>query len=242
MKEIIVTIYTNDNNSWLLNGFQYLFKKYWSLQKARIVGYTLPDNKTLSNNFPFHSIDKRNYAIDEWSTGIILSLDKFIADGEEFFIMMLEDYWLIESVKQEDIKVLTKYINEQPHNILRIDLTTDRRQHRRFIIDTDTAGHCKLIRTSANSPYQMSFQAAIWNIKLFKEILRPHENPWQSEIEGSKRLARAGDKYIVLGATNHPVKYRPVYRSKKNTVDISKLTKKDQNIIRKKGWTNGLSL
>lgn len=238
MKKPVVTVYTNDKNLWLLNGFQYLFKKYWSPgTEVRYVGYAPPGNGTLSGEYTFVSIARRNYPASEWSTGVLHSLETFANDGEDFMIMMLEDYWLLEEVNLSDIYTLTDYLyNNLDKNILRIDLTADRCQYRRHIVNREQVRRCSVIQTAPNSPYQMSFQAAIWNIQLMREIMRPFENPWQSEIEGSKRLAAAGDKYIVLGTENPPVRYQPVYRSHRKTMDISKLSDEDQKVILKRGW------
>jgi len=238
MKMPIVSIYTNDKNLWLLAGFQYLFKKYWSSNRGvRVVGYTAPKKGTLQDGFSFYSIDRRNYPASEWSSGVIRSIDHFMENGEEFFIMLLEDYWLREHVDLKMIYRLCEFLYDQPRNILRIDLTADRCSRKsKFVSDFAKLENCEVIRTSANSPYQMSFQAAIWNLKLLREVLRPYESPWQSEIEGSKRLAKAGNEYIVLGTRNHPVCYQPVYRSQRRFTDISKLDKEDQEMIIKRGW------
>ena len=237
MKTPIVNVYTNDKSLWLLDGFQYLFKKYWSHNRpVRVVGYTPPKNGTLKDMFSFYSIDKRNYPASEWSTGVLRSLDKFIENDEEFFIFMLEDYWLMEDVNTDVVGKLCEFMDTMPRDILRIDLTSDRCQHKRFSSSYADLGDCKVIRTTADSPYQMSFQAAIWNIRLMREILKPYENPWQSEINGSKRLAAAGDKYVVLGTTSPPLRYKPVYRSQRGTMDISKLSKEDHDMILKRGW------
>jgi hypothetical protein len=237
MKTPIVSVYTNDNSLWLLQGFQYLFRKYWSPNRpVRVVGYTPPTEGMLSDMFDFFSIDRRNYPASEWSTGILRSLDKFIEDGEEFFIMMLEDYWLVEPVNVEIVQRLCEFMDSQPRNILRIDLTADRCQHKRYATNFAQLGDCQVIRTDANSPYQMSFQAGIWNLKLMREILEPYENPWQAEIKGTERLELAGDKYIVLGTTSPPLRYKPVYRSKRCSLDISRLPKEDHDVMLKRGW------
>lgn len=237
MKKPIVTVFTNDKSLWLLNGFQYLFRKYWSPDSdLRIVGYTPPKAGMLNGGATFVSIDRRNYPASEWSTGILRSLDVFLQEGEEFLILMLEDYWLMEEVNSSDILALTEFIQEQPRDILRIDLTSDRCQHRKYRVNTFRYKDCEVIETSADSPYQMSFQAGIWNIRLLKEVLRPMENPWQSEINGTQRLCELGDRYRVFGTTHAPVRYKPVYRSKRGTLDISKLRSEDQDMIVKRGW------
>ena len=163
-------------------------------------------------------------------------LDSFIENGEEFIIMMLEDYWLMQPVDHVAIKLLTDYMREHSDKLLRIDLTSDRCQHRRYTVHTLKIGEYELIQTSADSPYQMSFQAGIWNLRLMQEVLNPYENPWQAEINGSKRLALAGDRYTVFGTRNCPVRYQPVYRSHRASVDISKLPKEDHDTILKRGW------
>ncbi|MCK4816952.1 hypothetical protein KA005_14380 [bacterium] len=237
MKKPVVTVYTNDKNLWLLSGFQYLFKKYWSAkEEVRYVGYAPPGNGTLTGEFTFVSIARRNYPASEWSTGILRSLDKFIEDGEEFMIMMLEDYWLIEEVNVEVVADLCNFMDEQPRKILRLDLTADRCTRRRYSTNFAKVGDTQIIRTSADSPYQMSYQAGIWNLKLMREILQPYENPWQSEVAGTKRLEAAGDKYTVLGTTSPPVRYQPVYRSKRCSLDISKLPTEDHDMMLKRGW------
>jgi len=237
MESPIVTVYTNDKNMWLLSGFQYLFRKYWSKdQSIRVVGYTPPKNGLLGDNVSFVSISRRNYPASEWSNGVIDSLDRFIANGEEFMIFMLEDYWLNAPIDHAAIESITEFMYVHERNILRVDLTSDRCQHRQHITEYGKAGHCDLIRTSAASPYQMSFQAAIWNVHLLREVLRPYEDPWQSEIYGSTRLAKSGDNYIVLGTRNHPVRYYPVYRTRRVSIDISKLTEEDQKMVLKRGW------
>lgn len=238
MKAPIVTVYTNDKNLWLLQGFQHLFKKYWSpSQKVRVVGYSQPKNGTLLDNFYFVSIDSRNYPVSDWSTGIMRSLELFLKAGEEFIIFMLEDYWLMEPVNLVALRTLTEYMYDQSRNILRMDLTSDRCQHRRYALGTNKIGDLELVRTSADSPYQMSFQAGIWNIQLLLEILRPYESPWQSEIAGSKRLAGLGNnEYLVYGTHSCPVRYQPVYRTKRASVDISKLAPEDHDYVLKRGW------
>lgn len=232
-----MTVFTNDKSLWLLNGFQYLFRKYWSNHaRLRIVGYTTPKPGTLNGNTVFMSIDRRNYPANDWSTGILRSLDVFLQQGEEFLVFMLEDYWLMESVNLTDVLGLWELMHEHPRDILRIDLTSDRCQHRKHRINTFRYRNMDVIETSADAPYQMSFQAGIWNIELLKETLQPHESPWQSEVKGTKRLAIAGTKYRVLGTTSPPVRYQPVYRSQRGFTDISKLGKNDQEMILKRGW------
>lgn len=237
MRTPIVNVYTNDNSLWLLRGFQYLFRKYWSKNRhVRVVGYTPPKDGVLSAMFTFHSIDRRNYPASEWSTGILRSIDAFIENGEEFMIMMLEDYWLIEEVNVQAVADLCYFMHEQPRKILRLDLTADRCTRRRYSTNFAKLGDIEIIRTSADSPYQMSYQTGIWNLKLMREILQPYENPWQSEIKGTKRLEAAGEKYIVLGTNSPPIRYQPVYRSKRCSLDISKLPTEDHDMMLKRGW------
>jgi hypothetical protein len=69
-----------------------------------------------------------------------------------------------------------------------------------------------------------------------REVLKPYENPWQAEIKGTERLASAGEQYVVLGTMTPPLRYQPVYRSKRVSMDISKLPRKDHDVMLKRGW------
>ena len=93
---IPITVLTNDNHLWLLNGFQYLWNKYCGLP-VTIYGFSEPDN--LSPSFNFRSLGEQLPA-SQWSDGLLRMLDDIDSD---LFILLLEDYWLYEQVERNRI-------------------------------------------------------------------------------------------------------------------------------------------
>lgn len=222
---------TNDKHLWLLPGFMHLFSKYWPKRQVTVVGYSRPSFE-MPDGFGFHSISPANYPANRWSDGLIEYLHTM---GETHFILMLEDYWLTEPVKTRTIETLEGIIvSPQLYRVLRIDLTADRQLNPTARYRA-TWGETTIIQTAADSDYQMSYQAAIWNKANLLKVLKEGENPWASEMNGTARLAKM-TKLEVLGTTVHPVKYRPVYRTHRDRLDLSSLSEEDKAFITSKGW------
>ena len=62
-----------------------------------------------------------------------------------------------------------------------------------FLVDTKIGGFKEY---PLDKPYSVSLQASIWQKEFFLEILQNGENPWQTEIEGSKRVYKSRKKVI----------------------------------------------
>lgn len=223
-----VWVLANDDHLWLLNGFSYMFNKYWN--KNRLVGiftHRLLENK-LPDNFWFAQ-RTHNYPQNWWSNSLI-ELARYT--DSDYFILMLEDYWITSPVEEAGITELTEYMSMFPE-VLRMDLSADRASHSHSEISG--YGDFRIIQSSPHSKYQMSFQAAIWNRKLLLEVLKPNESPWKAEIEGTMRLRKRPD-IRVLGTLERPVVYQPVYRARQARRQTDKLPKEDLQFLQRKGW------
>jgi len=209
MFNIPVIVLTNDNHLWCLRPFFYCFRQFWGQgQIVDVYGFSPPRQKYPEMHF--HSLDTYNYPREKWTNGLIQMLQILEAD---WFILMLEDFWLIEPVDLECIGAMIDYVSTigRGKKILRIDLTADRssrRQARPF----DKYHGFQIIQTPPKTPYQMSYQAALWNADALLDVLMPNESAWQSEVDGSRRIARRDD-ILILGTEHHPLKYIPGYRS-----------------------------
>lgn len=210
-------VLTNNNHLWLLRGFTYLWNRYCG-QPVTVVGFdqTIP----LSRNFTWLSLGKQLPA-SQWSDGLLMMLDQI---GHKHFILMLEDYWLYQSVDRQRINQVARLIND---DILRIDLSGNRQNYK-----TAVQFAYNLVETFEGTPYQMSYQAAIWNKDNLRKVLRKGENPWQSEINGSKRVG----KLRVIGTK--AMWYQPVWRSKQRRWQTDKIRSEDLEHIKKQGWLN----
>jgi len=200
IKEIVAC---SDKYRWALQPYIYLHNKYWSeLQPAMVALYTPPEF-TLPRNFRAKSIAIPEYPKEKWADGVM----KFLADfNEDFFILMLEDYWLTRTVNHEAINCLADYMDNH-RDVIRMDLTSDR-QYAGNMRDVDTWGHYDIIE-ARHSQYQMSLQAGIWNKLLFGNVIsRLGENfrsAWDVELNGTTVIDTLG--YRVLGTRQQPIRY-----------------------------------
>jgi hypothetical protein len=225
-EHIPVVVLTNDKHLWLLPGFARQFNQYWgALQKVRVFGFNTP-TFTLPANFQFISLGEQ-LPVDRWTDGLIAMLHRI---PERNFLLMLEDYWLYAEPNYSALVDCMDYMNEYGYRVLRIDVSGDRLavDHRYYADWRRT----KLVKTEPDSPYQMSFQAAIWNRDLLLDILMPGETPWQAETEGSKRFAAyAHPQYLVLGTKPAAVHYEAVWRSKTRSFNMVRIPREDRDAL-----------
>lgn len=214
---IPITVLTNDKHLWLLDGFQYLWNKYCGLP-VTIYGFKSPNN--MHPNFNFQSLGEQ-LPVEKWSNGLLKMLDKI---EDDYFILMLEDYWLYEQVDKDRLSDSIRQAMNLPNDLLRLDLSGNRAAYKQAM-----DWHGGIVETFSDCPYQMSFQAAIWHKENLREVLRPNESPWQSEIEGSKRVAKR-----VLGTKPAVIKYQPVWQH--NRWKLDKLKTEDIEYLRRRGW------
>ncbi len=237
---VSINVLTNDKHLWLLKGFSYLFNKFWSSQKVNIWGFGYPEFE-LPDNFIFHSLADNNYPAQRWSTALIEMCHQI---EDDYFILMLEDYWLISQVQKRAAKAMCDYIYGKD-DILRIDLSGNRAAYVQAKgYDTTLSyssdapkvvnGTYKIVQTPMHTPYQMSFQAAIWNKRLLLSILKEDETPWEVEINGSARL-RTKEDMLVLGAKDTLLRYVPVYRTQGHRLLLEKIPKRLVQELQKEG-------
>lgn len=201
-----------------MKGFCYLWNKYCS--KFITVAHFNP-TPNLPINFNLILLGEQLPA-SQWSDGLLKMLDLI---GHKHFILMLEDYWLYDYVDIQTVNALGRLIND---DILRIDLSGNRAAYNHIVLNNG------LVETLPGTPYQMSYQAAIWHKDNLRKVLEKGENPWQSEINGSERVGNLR----VLGTKQAVMKYQPVWRSKQKRWQLDKLNSQDLEYIRTKGWLN----
>lgn len=177
----------------------YLLKKYWPHMPRPIVGgYTKPG---FHLDADFISIGRfADYPVTKWSDGLLRFLS-YIED--EHILFLMDDYWLNAPVHHERIMILADYI--QTHEqVARLDLTYDRLNNSTWT-DVETLWGVNDLIMSDPSPYQFSYQAALWRKSLFEKCIVENETPWQSEHNGTARIIDAG--YHVLGTKHPPLRY-----------------------------------
>lgn len=220
---IPVYVLTNDKHLFLLPGFTTCFNRFWPGQEVTIFGYSAPD-RALPENFCFQSIAPENYPAERWSDGLLEVLNR---TEDDHFVLLLEDYWLYEAVDVAAVNAAFRFMARcarQGVDVLRVDLSGDRaRLAVREPYRIAWEGR-ELVESRHDSPYQMSFQAAVWNRDALQRTLVRGENPWQSEVFGTERLRQMGDRGPrVFGLEQTALCYQPVFRTKRHTLRLEGL-------------------
>ncbi len=211
-------VLTNDNHIWLMRGFAYLWDKYCGEEFTGCYGNILP-------NFPLYAKSQYwplgQFPANQWSDSLIEMMD-IIRD--DYFILMLEDYWLYDYVDFDKITALQDLMTD---DILRIDISGNRASYKAAYEIAPG-----IVETPPKTPYQMSFQAAIWHKENLRKVLRKGESPWEAEINGSERVGNLR----VLGTKPALMRYQPVWRSKQKRWQLDKLKTIDIDFMMGKGW------
>lgn len=220
---IKVVVLTSDSYVWAVEPFSYLFQKYWSeLQPVIVAGFSRPQF-VLPSNFYFHKIDSIPYPAEKWSDALINVIDTAITD--EYFILMLEDYWLTRTVDHRGVMACVEYMMARP-NVLRFDLTSDR-LYAGGAFDVEAWGSYDIIETPADTPYQFSTQAAIWSKTLMRQLLVPGRTGWETEIY----TAPPADMR-VLGTRQMPVRYaNAILKGKLDWGQINTINRYDREYV-----------
>lgn len=233
-------VLTSDNYSHSVLPFAYLFNKYYTPEQEVIVaGFDkFPDG--LPPNFKTHSIGKQSdYPLRKWSDGLIKLLHDFT---DEVFLLFLEDYFIVQPVYQQEVRMLYDYMNQFKY-VLKMDTNTDRR-FAGGVQPYGMCGHIPLVKSDPNSQYHCSLMNGLWNRELFLRILIPNEDPWQVELEGTSRLAKYGDSMIVLGTETWddnlrtcPIKHTLAYRGGDSSkMLIDEIKPEDVEALKKLGY------
>jgi hypothetical protein len=210
-----------------MRPFAYLFNTYWSSLQPVVVACYTPPPFELPDNFIIYPMGK-DPGQNGWSTGLINVLQWM---QDDYFVLMLEDYWLTRTADTAAIGSLGDYIADKS-NLLRIDLTTDRLYNGQMQDNGLHWGHCDLVETPHGSPYQMSFQAGIWRSDLLLSLLHPGMTPWQVEIG-----TQPPEEMRVLGTRQWPLRYLNALKGGNNqeVLNLGDLEEHHREVI--KQWT-----
>lgn len=233
MTTLPVVVMTCDKYLRTLQGFLHLYDKYWKPHSPLVIGGYSAPGFGLPDYASFHTIgDQLRYPLAHWSDGLIDLLEQ--RPDLEFFTLMLEDYWLTRPVQTDAVCILADYIRQFRY-VLKIDLMTDR-LYAAGMSDYDTVNYLDLIRSDHNSQYHMSLMTGIWNRELLLSFLVRGETPWDVELRGTPRVARAQDQVLVLGTRQAPVRHILAHRAGDGTVyHLVGLKPHDQEELRKLG-------
>lgn len=224
---------TSDRYLNALKAFAWLFNRYWSEDQEVVVAGFKPPDFALPDNFTFHSLgDMADYPVNKWSDALIKLLHDYTDDT---FALFLEDYYLTRPVNRQAVRMLYDYMR-QFRNVLKMDLCMDR-LYAAGMTDYNHCGYLDLIRSDPASQYQMSLFLGLWNRDLMLRFLIPGESPWEVELEGTPRVARAAHDVMVLGTRQAPCRITLAHRrGDPNELLLDGLAASDVEALRELGY------
>lgn len=208
-----IFIPSSDVTLWALQGCLWLLDKYWPSHPPVLVGGYTPPPFALPEYATFLSLGAfKDYPANKWSDG----LHKFLASqSDDIIIVHFDDFWLTRPVDEPGVRLLYQYMQASPH-LARVDLTSDR-AHAGTMQAAGTLEHLHLVNTPPNTPYQLSFQTALWRREALRLYLNPGESAGETEIRGSHRMTQANAN--VMGTLEAPVAYKIVVQHGRVVID-----------------------
>lgn len=164
-----------------------LIKIYWP--NSPIKKYLITERL----NFHLEGIDVQvlnNKKGSAWGENLLSAL-KVI--DTEYVIFSLEDFFLVDYVKDDIIEKCVKWMDENP-NIAQIRLKPSS-----DAVNLRMAEKYEGFRIAEDSmPYRIDTQVAIWRKNRMKELTNAQETAWRFESRGTKRAI--GSPYLFLCA------------------------------------------
>lgn len=229
-----ILVMTSDKYMPAIKVFAYLLNKYWQPTPRVIVsGFSKP-TFDLPDNFTFFSAGNQvNFPFDKWSDALYITLAEAMQD--EVFILMLEDYWLIRQCNAQAVQLCVDYARSNA-DTLKVDLCTDRLYAWGADLNYGYYDYLDLIKSSPDSPYQMSLMPGVWRNDNLLGVLVPNESPHTLEMEGTSRLAGL-PTLNVIGTRQFPLHITLGLRARDHTrVNLDELQQQDVNFLRLNGY------
>ncbi len=178
-----------DKCSDLWDPFFTLLKHHWPDFDYRI--YLCTDSKQYSFEEFDISCPLRMRDGSTWSENLMALLELV---GEEYVLLMLDDFWLKADV---DVNRLQRYeqMMKEDQNIGFICLV---HQLEPSVENPLSKDHSDLIEYGSKTPYRVTTQAGLWRRDYLQSLLRRHESAWWFEMFGSKRSRKSFySSYVV---------------------------------------------
>lgn len=166
-----------------------LIKKYWPEHPRNIVLITEKKQYSVDGL----NIHTYNYPSSyTWSERLYKTLEKI---ESKYIIFSLEDFFLLDYVKQDRIDECLCWMEENPNIAVCRLYSSDNNA----LIPTDK--YKDFYIANRNIGYRLETQAALWNRETLMSFIDLSENPWQFEANGSERI-KGTDKLFLWHHTD----------------------------------------
>lgn len=193
-----IYISTSDHGIHIIEAFQLLFNKYWSMtQPVTILGYAAPQFE-LAPNFSFVSLGK--------DTGPKIGgdlLDFFSGIEDKHLVWSVDDQVMI---RQLDMAIWNTLIANLDNDVSRISLVGNMAKHppEHFTTTQEFDGF-NIIEQSQDDPFRLSAIWSIWRRDYLLKYLGPSMDLWEWETQdsavndGHRHLGTSG-RYAITPA------------------------------------------
>lgn len=179
-----ILISSCDKYSDVWDPFFAFFFKYWKDCPYNIY--------LLTNHLEYEHPKVKSICVGDdrdWSSSFRKAIN---AIPEQYLMVLIEDYFLLNDVKTGELKVLFNYIIENNVAYFRLFPCPGPED------DSDlVAGH-KVGKILPGEEFRTSLQAAIWDKALIDKILIDGESAWEFEVDGTKRSDSMEDIFMSI--------------------------------------------
>lgn len=179
-------ILTCDKNMDIMPYFFYFFEKFWSSYK-RTIFINTEAIRSIDTNYECMYPQKTYKWDDPWSGRLYDCLKQVSTD---YVLLIMDDFFLTDYVDVHEVNRCLNIMEEQRDiscfNFAFSNSSYERKEFDRYVL------------VNRNAPFRMNLQTALWRKESLEKYIRKHENPWQFEIWGSKRIRRYKDRIYHL--------------------------------------------
>jgi hypothetical protein len=181
--------------------FFLFFEKYWGNCPFPVYLGTNEKQFTFKNVKQIFSHKKTT-----WSDELKTILEQI---PEKYIVLILEDYFIYETVKNEDIKKIVEVM--QLNNAAFTKLGAFPSKYNELWPHKPLIGESTLGVIEKGSKYRLCLQTAIWDKDILLSLLEPKENPWEFEIQASKRSNQIENPFLcVLADPSKKIVHGPI--------------------------------
>lgn len=214
LENVAILIPSCDKYAELWSPFFHLLHKYWPGLEQPIY--------MISNTKKYPDVRVQHIMIPQeksWSDNMLHALNQI---PEEYVMIILEDYFITEPVKEERLESLYNQMRKEKAAYLGlVDVSNDAK-----IPHPSVPG---LGYLPPKADYRNSLQACIWKKDILKTILKAGENPWRFELYGAERTQELKEPFLCVSRDVPIAYFGAVYKGHWNQAAIQFL--KDNNLV-----------
>lgn len=196
-----ILVLSCDKYADIWQPFFLFFEKYWA--NCAYPVYLGTNEK----QFTFKKVKQIfSHKKTTWSDELKTILEQI---PEKYIVLILEDYFIYEPVKNEDIKKIVDLM--QKNNAAFTKLGAFPSKYDVLWPHKPLGSESGIGVIEKGSKYRVCLQTAIWDKDILLSLLDSAENPWQFEIEASKRSNLLENSFFcVLADPSKKIVHGPI--------------------------------